>query len=109
MPTLLTGTRAPNGQASHPPRNGTITDRYESVLRLLPPGRRRSYLLRLTHGYCEGWRPSRSELTDEVAADLGLISWTEVDIRRRSRRLGHPVSDLTPLVRSWARNKGLPS
>lgn len=84
-----------------------ITDRYESVLRLLPPGRRRSYLLRLTHGFCDGWRPSRSELTDEVAAELGLISWAEVDTRRRERRLGRRVADLTPLVQSWARSHGL--
>lgn len=94
-------TTAPDAPASR------ITDRYESVLRLLPPSRRRSYLLRLTHGFCEGWRPSRSELTDEIAADLGLISWTEVDARRRRRRLGHRVSDLAPMVHSWARSHGL--
>jgi hypothetical protein len=85
---------------------GRITDRYESVLRLLPPSRRRSYLLRLTHGFCEGWRPSRSELTDEVAADLGLISWTEVDTRRRDRWLGPRVRDLTPGGPAWARSLG---
>ncbi len=84
---------------------GRITDRYESVLRLLPPARRRSYELRLAHGFCEGWRPTRSELTDEVAVELGLISWTDADTRRRNRRLGHPVSDLTPLVQAWARRQ----
>src|SRR6478609_225035 len=73
-----------------------------------PPRRsRRSYLLRLTNGLCEGWRPGRSELTDEVVADLGLISWIQVDTRRRDRRLGRRVGDLTPLAQSWARSHGV--
>lgn len=77
----------------------TIADHYRSVLDCLPPALRRRYVLRLTHGFCEGWRPSRGELTDEIAVDLGLITVVEARERRRRRRLGHQVRDLLPRVR----------
>lgn len=77
----------------------TIGDRYAAVLGVLTPAQRRRYELRLTHGFYDGWRPSRSELVDEIAVDLALISWADAQERRRKRRLGHQVSDLLPRVR----------
>ncbi len=81
----------------------TIADQYQAVLGVLPPARRRRYELRLTYGFYEGWRPSRGELTDEIAVDLGLISVAQAQERQHRRRLGQQVRDLLPAVRERLR------
>ena len=43
-------------------------------------------ILRLTYGFYEGWRPSRNEMADLVAVELGTLS-AEDALRRQQRRL----------------------
>jgi hypothetical protein len=47
-------------------------------------------ILRLTYGYYEGWRPSRIEMADLVAVELGTLS-AEDALRRQQ----HRVRDIT--------------
>ena len=42
-------------------------------------------ILRLTYGFYEGWRPSRQEMADLVAVELGILS-TEEALRRQHHR-----------------------
>ena len=61
--------------ARHPPEQGltrtpTIADQYADLLQPLNPQQRRAMILRLTHGYYEGFQPSRAEMADLVAAVL---------------------------------------
>lgn len=102
MSTTRTVARSPQ---LNRPGIARIGDHYESVLAMLTPAMRRRYELRLTHGFYDGWRPSRGELIDEIALDLALINWAEAQERRRKRRLGHRVSDLLPRVRERMRGR----
>ena len=79
----------PNDRAAQ--RN--ITDGYIDLLRYLRPAQRRGLTARLANGYYEGWRPSREELADLIAVELGLLTWAESVERGQARRAGHqPVS-----------------
>lgn len=55
-------------------------------------------VIRLAHGYYEGWKPTRSEIADLVAVELGVISTGEGLNRERQRRQGQRVVDITNLV-----------
>lgn len=47
-----------------------IADRFADLLAPLSPRRRRGLIARLSHGYYEGWRPSRAEVAALVAQEL---------------------------------------
>ena len=73
-------------------RTPTIADQYADLLRPLNNHQRRAMILRLTHGFYEGWRPSRTEMADLVAVELGTLS-TEDALRRQQRRDLRAVAD----------------
>src|SRR5690349_24869697 len=50
--------------ARSPSRTPTIADPYADLLRPLNERQRRAIMLRLTFGFYEGWRPSRTEMAD---------------------------------------------
>jgi hypothetical protein len=66
-------------------RTPTIADKYADLLRPLNNQQRRAMILRLTYGFYEGWRPSRQEMADLVAVELGILS-TEEALRRQHHR-----------------------
>ena len=81
---------APDSPMSRPPeqrlsRTPTIADNYADLLRPSDYQQRRAIILRLTHGFYEGWRPSRQEMADLVAAELGTLR-TEEAVRRQDLR-----------------------
>jgi hypothetical protein len=47
-----------------------IADRFADLLAPLSARRRRGLIARLSVGYYEGWRPSRSEVAELVAQEL---------------------------------------
>ena len=75
-------TRPPEQRLSPTP---TIADKYADLLRPLEIQQRRAIILRLTHGFYEGWRPSRQEMADLVAVELGTLSIEEA-VRRQDQR-----------------------
>ncbi len=66
-------------------RTPTIADNYADLLRPLDNQQRRAIILRLTYGFYEGWRPSRQEMADLVAVELGTLSIEEA-VRRQDQR-----------------------
>jgi hypothetical protein len=75
-----------------------IDDRYADLLALLPPDRRQAIVIRLAHGYYEGWTPSRAQMADLVGVELGVITVSEGITRERQRTRGQRVVDITALV-----------
>lgn len=76
--------------ARRPPEQGvsrtpTIADNYADLLQPLNNQQRRAMILRLTYGFYEGWRPSRNEMADLVALELGTLS-AEDAVRRQHQR-----------------------
>jgi hypothetical protein len=67
-------------------RTPTIADNYADLLRPLNNNQRRAMVLRLTFGFYEGWRPSRTEMADLVAVELGTLTAEEA-ARRQQRRM----------------------
>jgi len=65
----------------------TIADEYADLLRPLNNRQRRAMILRLTFGFYEDWRPSRAEMADLVAVELGALSADEASRRQRQRTL----------------------
>jgi len=59
-------------------------------LRPLNSQQRRAMILRLTFGFYEGWRPSRNEMADLVAVELGTLSTEEALRRQHQRNLRNP-------------------
>ncbi len=81
---------APDSPMTRPPeqrlsRTPTIADYYADLLRPLDNQQRRAIILRLTYGFYEGWRPSRQEMADLVAVELGTLSIEEA-VRRQDQR-----------------------
>jgi hypothetical protein len=68
------------------PRN--IADEYRDLMCYLTAAQRRGLTSRLATGYYEGWRPSRDELADLVAVELGVLTVEESSERMRARRRG---------------------
>lgn len=89
-PSASTLHRAPTDQSLF--RTPTIADNYADLLRPLNNQQRRAIILRLTFGFYDGWRPSRSEMADLVAVELGTLS-TEEAQRRHRRRTLHEARD----------------
>ena len=70
----------------------TIADKYADLLRPLNSQQRRAMILRLTFGFYEGWQPSRNEMADLVAVELGTLT-TEEALRRQQHRNLRAASD----------------
>lgn len=72
-----------------------INDKYKDLLELLSQRQRRAITSQLTVGFYEGWRPSRGEIAELVAAELGIITIDELLDAQRRRKRGQPGTDLT--------------
>jgi len=70
-----------------PSRTPTIADKYVDLLRPLNTQQRRAMILRLTFGFYDGWHPSRIEMADLVAVELGTLSTEEAQRRQQQRNL----------------------
>jgi hypothetical protein len=62
-------------------------------------------ILRLTFGFYDDWRPTRAEMADLVAVELGTLSADEASRRQRQRAVkivqgvaGCPLSDASSSV-----------
>ena len=44
-------------------------------------------ILRLTFGFYEGWQPSRNEMADLVAVELGTLSTEDAERRQQQHNL----------------------
>jgi len=53
-------------------RSPNIADRYAVVLQALDPRQRLGVIAALSVGFYEGWRPTREELAEYVAAEFGV-------------------------------------
>lgn len=94
--------------AAEPPRTTpTIADEYADLLRYLSPAQRRGMISRLTQGYYEDWRPSRPEVADLVAVELGVLTWEGAAQRHRQRLSGAEPESITPQIRAWYRDRAL--
>lgn len=85
----------------------TIADDYADLLRYLSPAQRRGMISRLTVGYYEDWRPSRAEVADLVAVELGVLTWEGAAQRHRQRLSGSEPDSITPQIRAWYRERAL--
>lgn len=66
----------------------TIADKHSDLLQLLDHHHRQAIVVRLTVGYYDGWRPTRSEVADMVAVALQVMSIEESMQRQRVRTAG---------------------
>ena len=81
-----------------------IADRYADLLRPLPRARRDGMIGRISRGFYDGWIPSRDEVADLVAVDLGILTIDECIERHRQRRLGtNPIKNYIPIVANHRR------
>src|SRR5690349_11850166 len=63
-----------------------IADQYRDLLALVSKRKRLGMIAQLSVGFYEGWRPSRAEVADLIAVDLGLMTVDEAEDRVRQRR-----------------------
>jgi len=77
-----------------------IADQYRDLLALVSKRKRLGMIAQLSVGFYEGWRPSRAEVADLIAVDLGLMTVDEAEDRVRQRRRHVFVPDITPIVLS---------
>lgn len=77
-----------------------ISDQYADLLEVLDERKRAGMVSLLSVNYYEGWRPTRAEVADLVAVQLGVLSIEESIERQRLRSAGSgPVRDITPLIK----------
>jgi hypothetical protein len=82
-------------------RRPAIDDRYADLLAQLSHTQRRGMISRLAFGFYEGWHPSRAEIADLVAVELGTLTLEECLDRQRLRRLGQePTKTVLVLAKS---------
>ena len=80
-----------------------VADRYADLLRALPRGKRAGLIGRISQGFYDGWHPSRTEVADLVAVELGLLTIDEGIERQRQRRIGRePAKNLIPVVVAYS-------
>lgn len=92
--------------SSHSLEPRSIIDHYGDLLELLDTDRqRRGWIHRLVEGYYDGWRPTRNEVADLIAVDLGVITNEAATRRRNQRRTGHPVAPIAPKLEQRARSR----
>ncbi len=82
---------------SEPPN---IADAFADLLSALPKSRARGLVIRLAHGFYDGWRPDPNEVADLVAVELGILTWDECLERKRKRRHSIYVSDVIQPLRA---------
>ncbi|MEP6560695.1 MAG: hypothetical protein ABJD68_06405 [Nakamurella sp.] len=87
-------------------RTPNIADRYADLLATLSQRQRHAIIVRLTTGFYEGWHPSRSEIADLVAVELGLLTIEESLERQRLRNRGKQPPDYSTLILARNRNQG---
>ena len=92
-----------DGRSPQPMRRPGIADRFADLLRPLSEAQRRGLIARLSVGYYEGWRPSRAEIADLVALELGILTVDECLRRERQRKAGNEPVELTDSVLSTHR------
>ena len=93
----------PGRDRAEPPN---IADHYRDLLALLSKRKRLGMIAQLSVGFYEGWRPSRAEVADLIALDLGLMKVDEAHERVRQRRRRVFVPDITPIVLSTVAGGG---
>ena len=86
----------------YPKRPANIADNYDDLLALLSARSRLGMIAQLSVGFYEGWRPSRAEIADLVALELGVLKVDEAHERARQRRRRTFVPDIIPLILSSA-------
>jgi hypothetical protein len=69
----------------------------------LSDAQRRGLIARLSVGYYEGWRPSRAEIADLVALELGILTVDECLQRERQRKADSEPVEITEFVLSTHR------
>ena len=84
-----------DGRSPQSKRRPGIADRFADLLRPLSEAQRRGLIARLSVGYYEGWRPSRAEIADLVALELGLLTVDECLQRERLRKAGSEPVEIT--------------
>jgi len=86
-------------ESAQVPRPRSIADHYGDLLGLLDTNRQRlGWIHRLVEGYYDDWRPSRSEVADLIAVDLGVLTIVEATHRHHRRRTGHYVPTIRPML-----------
>jgi len=86
-------------ESAQVPRPRSIADHYGDLLGLLDTNRQRlGWIHRLVEGYYDGWRPSRSEVADLIAVDLGVLTVDDAAQRHDRRRSGHFVPTILPVL-----------
>jgi hypothetical protein len=63
-----------------------IADRFADLLEPLDDRKRRGMISWIAIRFYDGWRPSRDEIADLVAVELGTLSLTDCIERQRNRR-----------------------
>jgi hypothetical protein len=92
-------TRRQNPDSARNARPRSIADHYGDLLGLLDTDQQRlGWIHRLVEGYYDDWRPSRSEVADLIAVDLGVLTIVEATHRHHRRRTGHYVPTIRPML-----------
>jgi hypothetical protein len=90
-------TRRPTPDSGPNTRPRSIADHYSDLLSFLDTNRQRlGWIHRLVEGYYDGWRPSRGEVADLIAVDLGVLTIDEAAQRHVRRTTGHYVPTIQP-------------
>ena len=89
-----------DGRSPQSMRRPGIADRFADLLRPLSEAQRRGLIARMSVGYYEGWRPSRAEIADLVALELGMLTVDECLQRERQRKAGSEPMEITESVLS---------
>jgi len=92
-----------DGRSPQSMRRPGIADRFADLLRPLSEAQRRGLIARLSVGYYEGWRPTRAEIADLVALELGILTVDECLQRERQRKAGSEPVEITEFVLSTHR------
>lgn len=96
-----------NPEPTPRPRPRSIADHYGDLLALLDTDRQRlGWIHRLVEGYYEDWKPSRSEVADLIAIDLGVLTVDEAARRQDRRSSGHFVATIRPMLERRVRTRG---
>src|SRR6478672_5767307 len=82
----------PRPPIRHPPN---IADQYSDLLQALPPSRRAGLIIELAVGYYENWRPTRMEVADMIAVELGELALHRFIERKASGNYFLPIKDST--------------
>jgi len=89
--------------ATPPMKPPGIADRFTDLLAPLTQDQRQGMIAKLSVGYFEGWRPSRGEIADLVAVELGILTVDDCIQRQRTRKLGKPVVEVIAQVAARSR------